>query len=448
MVRGGGSALTRGRLLVTPTPAPVRLPGEQYAVMVLSNAGKLLWYSRRPSRAHDAKTVQYAGRRLLVFYQRRNLGAGYYEFRDRHYRVVTRLFAGNGYNVNSHDIQVTPQGTAFISAFPRVVLPGGGGPVIDYVVQEVDLETRDVLFEWHALDHVPPSASFVIRPGSENEWDYFHGNSIEPARTGGDTIVLSARNTSALYGIDHVTGELRWTLGGKRDDFKLGTTHPGWRFCAQHDARWLPNGDLTVFDNGGTALPGGAQCPLHPARVEQFTVDPDRRTVRLVRSIPSGPLSSSGRGYFPGWVGGAQSQPNGNILISWGTTGQVTEHTPSGQLALRLRLEHWTYRAVRAPWTGLPTGRPKVAARRNGEAVDVWASWNGATHVRRWLVLAGESRSTVSPVGRAARFADLETRIRVRTAARYVAVRALDARGQTLAESAAIPASSLLRISG
>jgi hypothetical protein len=438
MAHGSAAAYARGVILVTPTPAPLRLAGEQYGVMVVSNGGKLLWYSPRPARAHDAKTVRYAGRRLLVFYQRRPHRNGYYEFRDERYRVVTRLFAGNGYKINSHDLVVTSRGTAFVSAYERVLLRGHRGAAVDYVVQEIDLATRDVLFEWHALDHVPPSTSLTSRPGGGRAWDYFHGNSIEPARRRGNTIVVSARNTSALYGIDRVTGALRWTLGGRRDNFKLRARHPGWRFCAQHDARWTPNGHITVFDNGGTALAGGSLCPRHPARVEEFRLNPARKTVRLLRSISSEPLSAA-RGYFPGWVGGAQRQPNGNLLISWGTTGQITEVTPRRRrFALRMRIGHWTYRAVRAPWTGRPPGRPRVAARRVGAAVDVWASWNGATEVRRWQVLAGDPRGRLFPVGPASGFADLETRVRVRTAARFVAVRALSLHGRALGESLAV----------
>jgi len=123
------------------------------------------------------------------------------------------------------------------------------------------------------------------------------------------------------------------------------------------------------------------------------------------------------------------------MLISWGTTGHITEITPEGRLALRLRLGRWTYRAFRAPWTGLPPGRPAVKASRRQGALTVWASWNGATEVKHWSLLAAAPRRALSPVGPPVAFADLETRIRVRSPARSVAVRALDARGRTLGQS-------------
>ena len=49
LVRGRGATFLRGRILVTPTPAPVRLPGEQYAVAILSSDGKLLWNCHAPA---------------------------------------------------------------------------------------------------------------------------------------------------------------------------------------------------------------------------------------------------------------------------------------------------------------------------------------------------------------------------------------------------------------
>ena len=111
--------------------------------------------------------------------------------------------------------------------------------VTDFVIQELDLPSMDVLFEWHALDHVPPAATYQRRPPAPYSWDYFHGNSIEPPGADG-TILVSARNTSAVYGIDRATGALLWTLGGKLDDFGLVRRHPGRQFCAQHDARRRP----------------------------------------------------------------------------------------------------------------------------------------------------------------------------------------------------------------
>jgi hypothetical protein len=314
--------------------------------------------------------------------------------------------------------------------------------VTEYVVQEIDLATRRVLFEWHSLDHVPVARSYRRPPRRPTTaYDYFHGNSIEPPPPGGSTVMVSSRNTSAVYGIDRRTGRVKWILGGKRDEFGLVAGHPGWQFCAQHDARRLPNGDITLFDNGATNPLKSIGCPNHAARALQFEVDLEQRSARLVRSVSSLSVSSDGRGYFPIAVGSARPQPDGNLLVSWGGTGRVTEHTPDGTVNLdltmgRLHSGNWTYRAVRGEWRGWPGGRPRIEARAGVDGgVRVWASWNGATEIATWRVLAGGTRHTLQPAGDFG-FTGLETEMTLSTAARYVAVQALDAGGDVLGQSA------------
>jgi hypothetical protein len=436
IIRRPASGTAPGLVMMTPRPGGRKAPGRgQFAAMILTNRGRLLWYSRRRQRVHNIQTVRYHGQTLLALYQRQRVG-GYYELRDRHYREVMRLRMGGGYPTDSHELQVTPQGTAYMDSYHRVMVPGVGR-VTDWVMREVDLGTRKVLFEWHALRHVPLAATYAPKPprGPGRSWDVFHGNSIEPPAPGSHTIMVSFRNTSAVYGIDRRTGAVRWILGGKRDQFGL-RRHPGWRFCAQHDARRLPNGDITVFDNGGAGRRDGTACGIHAARVPEFRLDPARRRARLVRVIPSAPSSPRGGGLFTTAVGDARRQPNGDTFVSWGTTGFVTQVSPGGGVRFAMRVEPWTYRVVRASWLGYPLGRPKVLARRASRgAVDVWASWNGATQIHAWRVMTGNSPTRLRLVGRRFAFRDLETRVRVRTVARYVAVRAVSASRRRLGTS-------------
>lgn len=436
--RQAGIRTARGRLFVTPRSHPERRRRDQHSVMILSGTGRMLWYSPRPAVARDLKTVRYHGRLMLAYYQWAPRGRSHYAVLDRSYRPVARIRAGNGYLVNTHELQLTPWGSAYLSAYQPVRLEGLRRPVMDFVIQEIDLETRDVLFEWHALDHVSPSASYVRQPRVGITWDYFHGNSIEPPASRRGTIIVSARNTSAVYGIDRGTGDLSWTLGGKQDEFGLVERHPRVQFCAQHDARRQPGGDITIFDNGGSALGNMHDCPLHKARVQRFRLDLPSRTAQLVRTIPSEPSSETGAGYHVWGMGSARRQRGGDTLINWGTTGRLTEVAPGGRVTFGLRLERYSYRAVRSAWIGLPRGAPAVAARRSApRSVTVWASWNGATEIRWWRALAGSSPSSLRPVARRFRFAGFETRMRVATPARYVAVEALDGRGVELGRSRA-----------
>lgn len=201
MRRRRGARHAPGKILVSPRP-PDERGGRQFGLMILSNKGQLLWYSGRPNVVHDLKTVEYRGRRMLAYYHRKTRrDDSHYKLIDNRYRVVRRVTAGRGRRVNGHELQLTDHGTAYMGIYRRMTQPGTGRRVTEFVVQEVDLATGGVLFEWHSLDHVPLSASYAIAPTDGSHWDYFHGNSIEPPEPGGRTIIVSARRTSAVYGI-------------------------------------------------------------------------------------------------------------------------------------------------------------------------------------------------------------------------------------------------------
>jgi hypothetical protein len=437
MARRKGARLADEYILVTPRPDPKKNPGRQFAPMILSNSGKLLWYWPRPGKVHDLKVVNYRGQPALAFFQKLAHGRGYYLLLDQHYREIARVSAGHGYSTNLHELDVTARGTAYVSADVTVRVPHAG-KVTEFVVEEVDIASGKVLFDWHSLWEAPVRDSYEERPGS-GAWDYFHGNSIDPPTAAYPTVLISSRNTSSVYGVDRATGRTKWIFGGKRDQFHLASDHPSWFFCGQHDVHRLPNGDLMMFDNGGTFMHGSPHCPVHPARVLVFRLDTRRKRVRLVSSVSSKPLTSSGRGFFSGWVGSARKESNGDTLVDWGgPTNRVTEVAPDGRENLLLRLEFWSYRGVPGVWTGLPGGVPAVVASRKGGVMHAFASWNGATRIRSWQLLAGASADALSPVGAPAPFADLETELTATTSAPVVAVRALDAAGRSLGESRAV----------
>ena len=431
-----GSRLSPGRLMVTPRPGP----NGQWGAAIVSSGGKLLWYLPAATTINDLKVVSFRGERLLALFHKPSERTSYYELLNRRYQPVARITAGNGYRVDSHELQLTTHGTIYLGSYSRVLVDRR--EVVDYVVQELDGATGDVLFEWHALDHVPLSASYKSSWFRvDNGWDYFHGNSIEPPQ-GTREILVSARNTSSVYAIDRATGDVRWTLSGKRDDYGIVERHPRWQLCAQHDARRLPNGDITLFDNGSTFFRNGSgTCPDHPSRAMVFRLDEERRRARVIRTFSSREATGDSRGYWPYAVGSVRTQPDGNLLISWGTTGRVTEVTPEGDVNLRLAIGErsnggWSYRAVRDEWDGTPDGRPAIEARRRRDGrIDVWASWNGATSIARWRVLAGDAEDALDPAGEFG-FTDLETGMRFRSTADFVAVQALDAHGNVLGQSA------------
>ena len=395
--------------------------GNPNALMILTRDGRLVWYRTAPTGVRDLKVVKYRGRRMLAYFQ---WGTRAYSLLDDRYREVARIRT-TPYLTDMHELQLTSLGTAYVASYHNRQLHGAF--VRDYTIQEVDVATGKVLFEWTAGDHVRLSDSYERRPQDSKPWDFFHGNSIAPPTADDPTIIVSARNTSSVYGIDRRTGGVRWVLGGKRDQFGL-RRHPGWRFCGQHDAR-RANGGITLFDNGTRA-----GCPTHAARALRFRLDPVHRRAELVGSLSSAIVD--GFPYYPWGLGSVRSLPGGHTLVSWGSIPRVTEQTPTGHVVFDVRLRSNTYRAVRSVWYGRPAEPPLVAARHRGGGTVVWASWNGATNVHSWRVLAGPAPDRLERVQPRARWANLETAIRLPTRPAYVAVRALDAGGHILGASA------------
>ncbi len=420
--------------------APKRGTGQD-GPMIVDGRGKLVWARPAPrgEQAMDFRVQRYRGRPVLTWWEGiTNVGVGFGEgvMLDQSYREIKRVSAGNGYRADLHEFLLTPQGTALliIYAFVRRDLTEVGGPrdgvVIDGVVQEVDLETGLVLFEWHSLDHVGLHESrraVPKQPGAT--FDYVHLNSVGLDDDG--DLLVSARHTWAIYKINRRTGALRWRLGGTDSDFRLGH---GAMFAFQHDARRRRDGAITLFDNAA-----GPPRTRRESRALVLDVNMHAMTVRVARQYehPSKLLSDS--------QGSAQQLPNGNVFVGWGSQPAFSEFSENGRLLLdgQLAKGNDNYRAYRAQWTGRPATAPSVVAKKaQGTArIRVFASWNGATDVARWELLAGPRPDDLRRVGAASRDG-FETAITGPSSGRYVAVRALSKAGHVLGVSKTIETSA------
>jgi hypothetical protein len=413
-----------GDIFVAPQFGPA-----QDGPMLLDPAGNLIWFDPTSFASKILTTdfrVQQLGSQPVLTWWRgyTNDGSGRGEgviFNDN-YRQVGVVKAGDGLQMDLHEFLVTPQGDAYFIAVSPVRWPGVRRPVLDSVVQEVDIRTGLVLFEWHALDHIPLGDSYFGPPKSTGHLlDPFHLNSISLEPNG--NLIISARNTYTVYNVSHATGAVIWRLGGKRSTLKMGR---GTSTALQHDAVVQPDGTLTMFDDGAG-----------PPRVHS-----ESRAIRVAISTATRTATLTGE-YFhhPGltadFEGSAQALAGGDTFVGWGQQPYFSEFDPTGKLDFDAHFVAPTssYRAYRLPWAGHPVTFPAVAAahgRRN--ATTVYASWNGATDVASWRVLAGPSATKLAPVATAVK-ARFETLIGIRGAQRFIAVQPLDAQGATLATS-------------
>ena len=113
-------------------------------------------------------------------------------------------------------------------------------------------------------------------------------------------------------------------------------------------------------------------------------LEPATHSVKLVRQYSHGVTVESR------YMGNVQSLPNGDAMVGWGDVPFVSEFSRSGKLIYDavFPTPDITYRAYVQHWVGLPLTPPSGAARRGSDSTTVYASWNGATRVTRWKVLA------------------------------------------------------------
>ena len=398
--------------------------GGQQGPMILNPRGQLVWFdplgsSPNGSDALNLQVQRYQGQPVLTFWS-----AGRNVIMNRHYQTVATVHAGDGYGTDDHDFQITPRGTAFVETYVpvKVSLSSLGihssRVVWDCVVQEVDIKTGRVLWEWHALGHVPLTASYVPYAGS---FEYFHLNSLQQLPNG--NLLISSRYTWGVYEIDEQTGKLVWTLGGKYSNFKVGA---GAHFSWQHDAR-LSGNMLTLFDDGAN----GAHQQQSQSSAKVLRLNFAARTATLVHTYRHYPPLLAGS------QGSAQILPNADMLVGWGNQPDFTEYGPGGRQIFNgsLPVGVESYRAYRFPWIGQPLTKPAVAlVPRSDGSVRVYASWNGATQVASWRVLGGASSRSLSALETVPR-SGFETAMTLRSRPPYVAVQALSSQGHTLGTS-------------
>jgi hypothetical protein len=411
--------ITQGRpigndIFLTPMRGPV-----QWGPMIVDPAGRLVWFLPLTGSLQEAANLrvqQYQGQPVLTWwqgFQNAGLGEGDDVIYDDHYRQVATVQAGNGLQADLHEFTITPQNTALITAYQLVqwpVAPHVTSLVLDGVVQEIDIPTGLVLFQWDSLDHVAPADSYVRPSTKQIPYDYFHINSVQEAADG--NLIVSARNTWTVYDVNHRTGAVAWRLGGKHSDFKMG---PGTTTAYQHHVRSWPGGVFTIFDNG-TAHHGFAQ-----SRGIIERVDPVKRTVTLVRALTHTPeLLSS-------FEGSVQPLAHGNTFVGWGALPYFTQFGAQGKQIYDGRFvdDNSSYRAFRSAWSAQPDTPPALAVSASGDGTaHLYATWNGATDVTAWRVLAGPSPGALVPVGGATR-KGFETQIVVHSGEPYFAVQAL-----------------------
>jgi hypothetical protein len=422
-----------GDIFLTPWYGPV-----SDGPMIVDANGGLVWYDPVPAgqRASDFRVQRYLGKPVLTWWQGLSgsgLGRGKDLIFDTSYRQIAAVNGANGFPTDLHEFQITSLNTAIITTYQPVywddsAVKGGikRQIVLDSVVQEIDIPTGLLLYQWDSLDHVPVTDSYVRPPQhANNPDDYFHLNSVDVDTDG--NLVVSGRNTWGIYKINRHTGALIWRLGGKHSSFKL-TSGTYWAF--QHDVRVQAHNDqyITLFDNES-----GAYRVRKQSGAVKLRLDLKHMTATHVQRVSHSPST------LAPFAGTVQQLPDHDNFVGWGARPYMSEYSPSGKLLFDAHFvdENASYRTYLLPWSGQPDPAvtpPRLAVTSTRRGVDVYASWNGATDVSWWRLLAGTTPTALRSVATPRR-SGFETKISIGKY-KYVAVQALDGSKHLLGQSA------------
>ena len=331
--------------------------GGQYGAgpEIVSITGKVLWFHRLPAGAFatDFRTQTYLGKPVLTWFQSTSTGGGGEDvIYNARYQQIATVRPANGYAPDFHEFLITPWNTALILADK----PGTANltslglsahqQVNDGVVQEIDIKTGKLLFQWVSSDHVPYSDSHAPMPQPGGQpWDWFHINAVHLDTDG--NLLISSRFTWTIYKVNLRTGAMIWQLGGRHSTFALKAA-PGQKldsaseiFAFQHDPEALGGNVYTVFDDESD----GHSTLYSSSRAVTISLDPATDTATLIKSV------NQPEGLTAGATGNAQTTRNGDLFVSWGGLSYFSEFSPSGKLLFNAKLANGaTYRAYRLPW--------------------------------------------------------------------------------------------------
>ncbi|KWU45675.1 hypothetical protein RHOSPDRAFT_32598 [Rhodotorula sp. JG-1b] len=371
---------------------------------LLDNSGNVVWYGGIGSVLNVGRHV-YQGSPVIAYYTGSEMhpgyGHGHWKLFDESYKLVAVVEAQPEATLanatDPHDFSITPSDTAVIELWKQRdvdLSPLGGakdGVAFDCVIQEVDIATSELLFEWHSLDHIPiEETSYKVRDDAgtkDQPFDSHHLNSV--ARDDEGNFIISLRGSSTVYYIDRVSKAILWRLGGKKSDFKMGE---GTDFWFQHHVRIysLPSNPheklVTLFSNGANQFEQTADT----ARGMVLRLNLAEMTAELEREyLPSFKHACSSEGSM-------QILDNGNVVIGWGIVPWFSEYSEDGKLLHEVqfgqidgRAEHdHSYRVYKDPWVGRPTTNPSLVLDQKTWTT-AFVSWNGATEHASWRLFSG-----------------------------------------------------------
>ena len=278
----------------------------------------------------------------------------YYHWNEKKYYTVSfdkakfKPYAVTGkYNyTDSHDFILHPDGSYHLSTrierkTPLSFLPADRHATFtEFAILKFD-KNHHLLREWKSWEHFDAEKESGLQQNhsfSEQPIDYAHFNSL--AINAKNDLLISRKHQSEVTLIDGKSGNIVWRLGGKNSQFRF-EKDPLTEFNHQHCARFTPQGNILLYDNGKLHTPP-------QSRAVEYKLDLNRHTATLVWSFAY-------PGLYTEIMGSVQRLPDGNTFIGWGGPASdiaFTEVRPDGKVTTEVSMPpgQTSYRVQKFAW--------------------------------------------------------------------------------------------------
>lgn len=295
-----------GYFFIAPFSSTTTGKKESSVLMILDGEGSVAWM--KPVAAGSNFQLQKNG--LMSYFAK-----SCFYLIDRNFRVVDSVSCVNDAATDAHEFKILDNGNYMLigtktvredhsdfSIDTPIQWRGGRNMLVKYnVIQELD-KNKNLIYEWSTQGHFNIADIDPVFLTDTGKIDIPHLNAFDIDSAG--NFLLCPRYTNEVVYVDKKSGDVQWRFGGKRSDFII--TEQPWPFIGQHDARFLPNGNIMLFDNG-YSIPGNC----HNAHSAEYKLNMQSKTAESVWNggLP-GVISES--------TGSTQRLPNGGTLISYG----------------------------------------------------------------------------------------------------------------------------------
>lgn len=207
---------------------------------------------------------------------------------DHTLRLCDSVGCVNDIKTDSHDFLILANGNYMLigkdaqtedysgkKLFKNKTLTGSRKMVVKYdVIQELTPDKR-LVFQWSSRPFYKPEDADPCFYNDTSAIDVTHFNSLDIDKNG--NLLISTRYFHQVIKVRRSDGQLMWRMGGKDADLKI--TNDDLPFYGQHDARYINEERITLFDNGY-----GSDSLKHNVRALEYLIDDHSKTARLVWS--------------------------------------------------------------------------------------------------------------------------------------------------------------------